>query len=128
LSDHDFQSAVSTALAEIFPDDPPPFLATVPHGYADPERIAADFRAGGLECLSFDTVTIDGHADSAADLARGYCLGSPVRADIEARGDLERTTEAVATAMEARFGPGPVSGRMAAHIVEGRPAHRVQSH
>jgi SAM-dependent methyltransferase len=123
LSSHDFQSAVAAALAEVFPDDPPPFLAAVPHGYADGDRIAADLRAGGMECLTYETVTIDGHADSAADLARGYCLGSPVRADIEARGDLEQTTEAVAGAMEARFGTGPVSGRMVAHVIEARPAN-----
>jgi SAM-dependent methyltransferase len=122
LSSHDFQSAVAAALAEVFPDDPPPFLAAVPHGYTDEGRIVADLRAGGMECLSYDTVTLEGHADSAADLARGYCLGSPVRADIEARGDLEQATEAVAKAMEARFGPGPVSGRMTAHVVDARPA------
>ena len=123
LATHDWQLAVADALADVFPADPPSFLERVPHGYADESRIADDLRAGGLELSAYETVTIDSRADSAADLARGYCLGSPVRADIEARGDLESTTAAVAKALEARFGAGPVTGRMVAHIVEARPAN-----
>jgi hypothetical protein len=39
------------------------------------------------------------------------------RPEIEARGDLEQTTAALATALEHRFGSGPVVGRMAALVV-----------
>jgi SAM-dependent methyltransferase len=122
LTSHDWQSAITDALAEIFPADPPRFLANVPHGYTDEERIAADLRAGGMALSSYETVTVDGRADSAADIARGYCLGSPLRAEIEARGDLMSTTDALGKAMEARFGTGRITGRMVAHVIEAGPA------
>jgi hypothetical protein len=36
------EATVITALAEIFPDDPPTFLARIPHGYHDAARVTAD--------------------------------------------------------------------------------------
>lgn len=121
LSSHDWEAAVIAVLAELFPADPPTFLARLPHGYADEARITADVLAGGLQLASIDTVTVDGRAGSAADLARGYCQGTPLRAEITARGDLDQTTDAVATALTSRFGSGPVTGRMVAHVIEAKP-------
>jgi len=119
---HEFAAALVAALEERFPDDPPPFLSAVPHGYADVDAVVADLEAGGFECLVADTVTLDGRAESVADVAAGFCTGTPLRAEIEARGDLPAATAAVTEAMQARFGPGPVTGRMTAHVLEARPA------
>jgi hypothetical protein len=63
-------------------------------------------------------VTLEGTAASAADLAAGYCAGTPLRAEIAARGDLEAATAAVADEMTALLGAGPVTGAMAAYVVE----------
>ncbi|MDQ1438610.1 MAG: hypothetical protein QOK43_2239 [Acidimicrobiaceae bacterium] len=120
LADHDFQAALVAGLERAFPDDPPSFMSSVPHGYADPNVIAADLRAGGLDCVEIETVTLEGRAPSAADLAMGYCNGTPVRAEIEARGDLATTTAVVASVMEERLGSGQVTGRMAALVIEAR--------
>jgi SAM-dependent methyltransferase len=132
---HDVEATVMAALAESSPDDPPSFLARVPHGYHDVDRITADLTAAGFGGLHVETVELDCTASSAAHLARGYCRGTPLRAEIEARGDLDATTAAVTTALESRFGPGRVLGRMAAVVVSaaaqaerpthGRPAGRV---
>jgi SAM-dependent methyltransferase len=121
LDAHDFETAVMAALQRAFPDDSPRFFAAVPHGYADPAVIAADVEAGGLRCVSIETVTLEGHGESAAGLAMGYCTGTPVRAEIEARGDLDAAVAAVTAELEARFGSGPVAGRMTAHVVEAAP-------
>jgi SAM-dependent methyltransferase len=118
LDTHVFETALVTALGRVFPDDPPTFMSAVPHGYADPDRFAADAAAGGLRCLAITRVTLEGTAASAADLASGYCGGTPVMAEISARGDLATVTAAVAEEMTALLGDGPVTGAMTAHVLE----------
>ena len=122
LARHEFAAAVVAALEQRYPGDPPAFLSAVPHGYADIDAVVTDLEAGGLECVAVDTVTLEGRAESIADVAAGFCTGTPLRAGIEARDDLSAATAAVAEAMLARFGSGPVTGLMTAHVVEARPA------
>lgn len=122
LAGHDVESTVIAALADRFPDDPPTFLARVPHGYHDVDRITADLDRAGLVAARVETVELECRADSPASLARGYCRGTPLRAEIAARGDLTATEEGVAAALEDRFGRGPVVGRMTALVVESNTA------
>ncbi|HEY2488659.1 MAG TPA: methyltransferase domain-containing protein [Streptosporangiaceae bacterium] len=118
---HGFAAALAAGLAHVFPDDPPAFVVAVPHGYCDLGQVAADVAAGGLECASAVPVTLVGHAASAADVAVGFCTGTPLRAAIEARGDLAAYTARVADQMTARLGPGPVTAKMTAYVIEARP-------
>jgi SAM-dependent methyltransferase len=120
LDTHQFEATLMDCLRDAFKSDPPTFLNDIPHGYADPARITADLTAGGLACDSIDTITMTGTAD-AADIALGYCTGTPVRAEIEARGDLDTTTALIKSEMRARLGDGPVTRTMTAHVVV---AHR----
>jgi SAM-dependent methyltransferase len=119
---HGFAAALVAGLAHAFPDDPPTFVVAVPHGYSDLGQVAADLAEGGLECVSTVCVTLDGHANSAADVAAGFCTGTPLRMEIEARGDLAASTAVIADQMTALLGPGPVTARMTAYIIEARPA------
>jgi SAM-dependent methyltransferase len=119
---HDFAAALMAGIERAFPDDPPTFIVSIPHGYADPDAIAADLTAGGLACRSVETVTLEGRAAAAADVAAGFCTGTPLRAEIEARGGLPEVTALVAEEMERRLGSGEVSGRMTAHVIEAVPA------
>jgi len=121
---HGFGAAVTAALGHVFPGDPPTFLTDVPHGYCDLDEVAADLAAGGLECVSATPVTLEGHASSAADIAAGFCTGTPLRAAIEARGEPAACTALVADQMTARFGPGPVTATMTAYVIEARPPAR----
>ena len=118
LDTHDVESAVIDALADAFPDDPPRFLAQIPHGYHDRDQVVADLTAAGFGNVDVENVELTCSSPSAADLAKGYCRGTPLRPQIEARGDLDTTTRAVTSALEHRFGPGPVAGRMAALVVD----------
>ena len=97
-------------------------MATVPHGYFDRDRVIADLAAGGLGDLSTETVTLDGHADSAVGVAAGFCTGTPLRMEMAARGDLAAGTRAVAAEMKALLGDGPVTAPMTAYVVEARPS------
>jgi SAM-dependent methyltransferase len=117
LGRNEFAAALADAVDAVFPADPPTFLARIPHGYADPATAAADLRAAGLTPDGRSTVVLTGHAESAAQLATGFCQGTPLRMAIEARGDLRQATEAVAALMTARLGPGPVAGPLTAHVI-----------
>ena len=116
LPAHDLQAALVDALAELFPDDPPRFMQSVPHGYADPDALAADLADAGLADTAIEAVTLEGRADAATDLAAGYCAGTPIRAEIEARhADLAATIDAVADRMAERLGTPP-TGEMTAYV------------
>ena len=119
---NDFAAALMAGLERAFPDDPPTFLRAVPHGYADVDAVVTDLRSGGLEVRSLETVTLEGRAASAADIATGFCTGTPLRPAIEARADLAATIDVVAREMESRLGTGEVAGRMTAHVIEAVPA------
>ncbi len=90
-------AAIGDALAAHFPDDPPNFYARIPFGYHDPARIEADLRAAGFTGIAIETVALASRVDARA-AATGLCQGTPLRAEIEARGDLD---EATAIAMAA---------------------------
>ena len=117
---HGFAAALMDALTQVFPADPPTFLAAVPHGYCGLGQIITDLAAGGLECVSIVSVTLGGHANSAADVAAGFCTGTPLRMAIEARGDLAACAAAIADHMTLRLGPGPVTAAMTAYVIEAR--------
>jgi SAM-dependent methyltransferase len=122
IEDFDFQRAITDALARRFPDDPPTFLADTPHGYHDESVIRADLQAAGLRCTSFEFVPLEARAASAAELARGYCTGTPLRAQLESRGDLTDTIAFLTAELEQEFGTGPASGRMTAYVFTAEPS------
>jgi ubiquinone/menaquinone biosynthesis C-methylase UbiE len=118
LETHAFQAAVHAAVVRVFPDDTPVFLAAVPHGYADRDEFVRELRLAGYDRVDVESVTLHGQANSAADIVTGYCLGTPLRAGIAARGDLAEITAAVVKEVEAQLGGGPVGGQMTAYLVE----------
>src|SRR6185369_244540 len=120
IADNEFTDVVTDALAAMFPDDPPRFMARTPHGYHGVEAIARDLRDGGFgEAAKIETVTEHSRARTARDAALAICAGSPLRSEIEVRapGKLEDAVQACAAAIARRFGPGPVDGKIQAHVV-----------
>jgi hypothetical protein len=106
-----------SSLAAVIPDDPPDFIVRVPHGYADTAQIDKDLRAGGLIPDHLDRVLLRGTAASARTVAEGFCLGTPLRFELETRGSLDRLTLALADEMTSRLGEGQVDGDLAAFVV-----------
>lgn len=119
ISENEFADVVTDAVAELFPDDPPCFLARVPHGCHDVDRIREDLTAAGFTEVVIDAVDETSSAASPRDVAIAYCQGTPLRNEIEARdpSGLERATDHAAEALARRFGRGPVSGRIRAFVV-----------
>ena len=82
--------------------------------------IERDLTHGGfLASPQITTVAARSRAASPQIPAIAYCQGTPLRNEIEAR-DKSRLGEATDIAAEAiarRFGPGPVDGKIQAHIV-----------
>ena len=107
-------------LATLFPDDPPSFIVRLPHGYTDPDQINADVIAGGLVPLDIERVQLRGKTHSAAAVAEGFCLGGPMRFELEQRGSVPELTAAIAAEMTARLGDGPIEGDLAALVVTAR--------
>ena len=120
MEDNDFANIVTESLAQLFPTDPPRFLARIPHGYHDRAAILSDLVLAGFAGVNtVDTVMLPSRADSARDAAIGFCQGTPLRVEIEARGEnlLERATDIATAALAQRFGAGPVTANMQAHVV-----------
>jgi SAM-dependent methyltransferase len=119
LEYNEFAALVVAAAIDVFPDDPPLFLARTPHGYHDKQAIVADVRSAGFVDVAVETLTRRSVAPSCRDPAIGFCQGTPLRNEIEARdaGKLEEVTEAAAAKIGARFGSGPVDGMIQAHVI-----------
>jgi SAM-dependent methyltransferase len=119
IEDNEFADVILHALATVFPDDPPRFMARTPHGYHDRAAVERDLRAAGFASPRIDTVTARSRAANASIPAVAYCQGTPWRSEIEARGAdrLLEATEVSAKAIAARFGSGPVDGKIQAHVV-----------
>ncbi len=115
---HDFAAALVAGLDLAFPGDAPTFVVGVPHGYSDRDQVVRDLAAGGLEIVTVESLALEGHAGSAADVAAGFCMGTPLRTAIEARADLTATLAVIAEEMGRRLGPGPVTARMKAYVFE----------
>jgi ubiquinone/menaquinone biosynthesis C-methylase UbiE len=118
IEENEFSDVIQTAVAALFPHDPPGFLARTPFGYHDVATIREELRRAGFERIEVATVPLRSCASSARAPAVGMCEGTPLRSEIEAR-DATRPTEATdaaTAALSARFGPGPIEGKIQAHV------------
>ena len=120
LAENPAMAAAVAGAAQRYPAHPSWFLERVPCGYHDAAAIRADVRAAGLAEARVETVRLAGRAASALEAATMFCQGSPMRGELEALepGGLEAATAAVAEAVSARFGPGPVETALLALVIE----------
>jgi len=120
IATNEFADAVTDALATVFPQDPPRFMARTPHGYHDAAAIAQDLAAAGfVRPAAIETVAFASRAAAPRIAALAYCEGTPLRGEIEARdpNGLERATRAAEAELARRFGDGPIEGRIEALVV-----------
>jgi ubiquinone/menaquinone biosynthesis C-methylase UbiE len=122
IEDNGFALAVTQALAQRYPDDPPAFLRRVPHGYADTAALARDLQSAGFSLPRIETLALPSRADSARVPAIAFCQGTPLRADIEAQGPdaLAEATALCTDFVARRFGSAAVEAGMQAHVVTAR--------
>jgi len=112
IEENAFADNVSDALAAIYTDNPPQFMARTPHGYHDTAAIRRDVSAAGFTSVTIETLSATSRAPSAHHVATAYCQGTPMRSEIESRGGagLQAVTDRVADALAQRHGQGEVSG------------------
>src|SRR6185436_6477674 len=106
-------------LAEIFPNDPPRFLARTPHGYHDTAMIRSELEDAGFSRVAIETIAEQSRASSPRLPAIAYCKGTLLRNEIETRdaGKLEAATDYAASAIEDRHGSGAIAAKIQAHVV-----------
>jgi SAM-dependent methyltransferase len=120
LEHNEFADVVIQALATVFTDDPPRFLARIPYGYHDVDVIRADVLAAGFDSTTtIDTVSARSRAATCAIPATGFCQGTPLRSEIEARdpGGLAAATAVAAAAIGERFGQTNIESGIRAHVI-----------
>jgi ubiquinone/menaquinone biosynthesis C-methylase UbiE len=120
IEENIFANDVTNALAEFFPNDPPRFMARTPHGYHDIALIRSDLAKAGFTDVTIETLMAQSRAPSARDVALAYCQGTPLRNEIEARGNLEAATDHAAAAIASRHGSGEVAAKIQAHVILAR--------
>lgn len=122
IEDNEFADIITGALANVFPDDPPNFMARTPHGYHDVSVIRDHLHQGGFDDADIETVAERSRADSARIPAVAYCHGTPWRDEIFARDPsrIDEATSAAETAIAALFGNGPVDAKIQAHVITAR--------
>jgi ubiquinone/menaquinone biosynthesis C-methylase UbiE len=123
LARNEITQVAQEAVAALFPKDPPAFFARTPHGWHDRDEISATLVRAGFRDVGVDVVALPTASPSAAEAAEGLCLGSPLRAEIEARApdSLAAAVQAAADALRVRFGAGAITGASQALVVT---AHR----
>jgi ubiquinone/menaquinone biosynthesis C-methylase UbiE len=121
IATSEFADVVTETLAQMFPQDPPRFMARTPHGYHDPDKIRGELQAAGFSDISTEAIDHRSKASSPREPAVAYCQGTPLRNEIEARDKsrVEEATNKCAEAIATRFGNGPVDGRIRALIIGG---------
>jgi ubiquinone/menaquinone biosynthesis C-methylase UbiE len=118
LAHNPIPRCVQEALERHLPADPPRFLARTPHGHHDQKVIRAELAAAGFGEVAIETVTLPSRA-THRDPAIGFCQGSPMRGEIEARAPegLQAATEVAVAAVAAQFGTGPIEAPMQALVI-----------
>jgi SAM-dependent methyltransferase len=119
ISENEFADTVTQALATMFPQDPPRFLARTPHGYYDVDQIRFELTTAGFSKIEIDDVIERSKASSPWHPAAAYCQGTPLKNEIEARdaSRLEEATDHAAQAITRQFGDGAVDGGIRAFVI-----------
>ncbi len=119
LEENVFADEVTNALAKVFPNDPPRFLARTPHGYHDTGLIRSELAKAGFSRVEIETRAEQSRASSPRHPAIAYCQGIPLRNEIEARDarKLEAATDYAAFVITSKHGSGEVSAKIQAHVI-----------
>jgi ubiquinone/menaquinone biosynthesis C-methylase UbiE len=114
--------AMSDALAERFPADPPMFLRRTPYGHSDIELTRRHLALAGFVQVEAEVVTFANTCPSPEDAANGQCHGSPVRGEIVARDPtgLSGAATAMTAFLARRFGAGRIDSTMQAIVFTAR--------
>ena len=116
IEENVFAEEVTNALAKMFPNDPPHFMARTPHGYHDTALIRSELEEAGFSSVMIETRAEQSRAPSARQVAIAYCQGTPLSNEIEAS-KLDAATDHVASAIAKKHGDGALAAKIQAHVI-----------
>ena len=117
LEENEYALTAHRLLARLLPDDPPRFFET-PFGYSDRGALAADLTAGGWEDFRFEDVRVTSTSPTAALLAGGFILGSPLSFQLAERGaDHQAVLAELAALLAALGGAEPFTAKLSATVI-----------
>ena len=90
IEENVFADDVTNALARIFANDPPRFLARTPHGYHDTTQIRSELESAGFSRVMIETRAEQSRASSPRVPAVAFCQGTPLHNEIEVTSLSER--------------------------------------
>ncbi len=120
IENNEFADVVAQAVGTLWPDDPPQFLPRAPHGYYDEALIQSHVAKGGFVTpAGFGALEVRSRAASCELPAVGYCQGTPLRNEIEARDParLIEATEAATAALSDRFGATDLDSKIRGYVI-----------
>ncbi|QPC91198.1 class I SAM-dependent methyltransferase [Mesorhizobium sp. INR15] len=119
IEENVFADDVTNALAKVFPNDPPRFLARTPHGYYDTALIRGQLEDAGFSQVVIDTRAEQSRASSPRIPAVAYCQGTVLRSEIVARdaAKLEAATDYAASVIAQKHGSGEIAAKIQAHVI-----------
>jgi ubiquinone/menaquinone biosynthesis C-methylase UbiE len=122
LEENAVSKVIAEAVAELLGGAAPSFVERVPFGYHDRKQVERDLRSAGFTEVACETVDKRSRFADPRDAARGLCLGTPLRAEIEARapGRIDALVEAVAESLAPFVTAEGLDAPMRAHVFTAR--------
>lgn len=117
LDQNEMTLVAHEAVKEFFDADPPLFYE-IPFGFNDRDKIEGLLREVGFREVEASTVTLVCRSPSAEDAATGLVEGTPMIGQILDRDKsaVPEVRKAVASAIRARYGGGPIESSMQALV------------
>jgi ubiquinone/menaquinone biosynthesis C-methylase UbiE len=117
---NEFCDTVMRALDARFGAGTIAFMRRAPHAYFDAATIRRDLGDAEFTRVRIDVVQRTSVGESAASVAIGFCQGNPMRLEMEqlGAGVVEEATKVAEQALRARYGDGPIEGRIQALVIE----------
>lgn len=120
IATNEFADTVTSALGELFPEDPPMFLARTPHGYHDEVTIRADLASAGFnEPATIEALERRSRAASADLPAIAYCRGTPLNDELRSRTEhsVDDATAHVTRRLTERFGAADLDSKIRGLVI-----------
>jgi len=113
-------AAIHHAVREALPEPRPEFIARTPFGYHDPAAIEAELRSAGFADIAIERVALASPPGSAARLARGMVLGSPLANELAAHPAAAREAALAAATLAAERAEAAGGLAMSALVIAAR--------
>jgi ubiquinone/menaquinone biosynthesis C-methylase UbiE len=119
LAHNRFASVVHETVTELYPYEPPTFMA-IPFARQDLSAIKDELEEAGFSHIEISVLPEMSRAPSASHVVKGLVAGSPLRLALEELGGLDEAKLAVEAAIVDEFGAGAVEAPMQATRISAR--------